>query len=469
MSSFSQIAMMSSALRSFQRELDVTGHNISNVDTTGYSRQSANLVAQVPGTAYEGKVLSMGNGVTVSSVNRVRDMFLEARRLDATSELGKLSSEDDAMSKIERVMLETDSNGIGSALDGFFNSWSSLSSNPNQSSWKLQVQNAGNTLATRVRQTYANLQDQKNAAKGDITSQLQKLQSLSNTVATLNDQIRVKSADGAVPNDLLDQRDQALRDMADITDISVQKFGDGSYVVSTGSLVLVNQYGAAKVPTTFDASTNTLSDASGSYKITSGSISGLFGVINNVNSYQSRLDTFANTLRTEVNNIFSGGVTANGATGLKFFNDVTSGPQTGAIDFALDTTGVVGPPAAAGVGTDYNSIVTGTTSSASDGTIALALSELRDTNVAGIGNVTFTSFYANIVGDVGRDAANATAAKATQGSIVTQIDNQIQSVSGVSLDEEMANMLRFQRSYQAAAKALSMFDSLMDDLLSIIR
>lgn len=460
---------MSTALRAFQIQLDTTGHNISNVDTAGYSRQSVTLTQADPTTFASTRWISIGNGVSASAVNRVRDMFLEGRRLKAGSDLGKLNASTEGLGEVESVFSETNGTGISTALDKFWNAWSSLSANPNQSALRQQVQSAGQTLADRIRGSYLGLNDLKNQNAAEITQSLKDLQNLANQVAQLNTEIKNRSAGGGTPNDLEDLRDQAVRKMSEITDVSVSKFSDGSYIVSMGGKTLVDQDGARTVPTTWNAATGTMTDTMGTYTISSGKLAGYFDTINKINSYQTRLDNLANNLRTTVNTLHATGTATNGATGLKFFNDVTSGPQTGAIDFDLDTTGVVGPPASAGVKNDPNAIAAGTTGNSGDGAIALALSKIRDATQAGLGGETINGYYSSLVSDVGRDVSFAKSSLSTQTSVVTQIDNQVQSISGVSLDEEMANMLRFQRSYQAAAKALSTFNSVMDDLLAMLR
>ncbi len=460
--SFQAINTASQALRAFQRELDVTGHNIANVDTPGYSRQVATLQSFNPTTFQDGHAITLGGGVAVSAVNRVRDMFLQARRQSASADLGQSTAMQDGLSRVEATLQEPGGSGIADSITKFFNSWSSLSASPNDPTSKSQVQAAGQTLADKVRGEYLALDDQKAQQSSLVTNAIQGIQSQVNTIAKLNDQIRQEKAIGAEPNDLMDQRDQAVQTLSGMADIQTQAAPDGSVNIYMNQLTLVDSGGARTVPNTWDATTGTLSDANGTYEVRSGQLKGLFDSINKIKSYQTNLDNLANNLRTQVNAIHQTGVNSAGGTGLSFFNDVPVTnpvtPQTGAINFDLDP----------GVKANAQTIAAGQSGNASDGSIALALSKLRDTNIGNLNQRSFNEYFSDLVGQVGTDVSTAKASMDTQTSVAQQIDSQIQSVSGVSLDDEMSNMLRFQRSYQAAAKALSIFDQTTSDLINML-
>ncbi|MCC7229021.1 MAG: flagellar hook-associated protein FlgK, partial [Fimbriimonadaceae bacterium] len=387
---FHGLNMASNALRAFQRALDVTGHNISNVDTPGYSRQTVDFRENDPTSFWMGGLHSLGNGVTIGSVNRIRDAFLERRRLDATGDSGKFLQMADSLNNVQGLFLETGGSGIADAMDKFFNAWSALASNPNEPTVRMQVQQAGATLANRVRTTYQNLSDQANFTNEAITGTLNRVQALSNRIADLNGQIRHKQAEGAEANDLLDLRDQSLRELG----------------------TLVDGAGAVPTPMTFDTTTNTLSNAGGTYDVRSGKLRGLFESAEQIKTYQGNLDNIANQLRTQVNAIHTTGVNPLGNTGVNFFND--SLPQSGAIDFGLD-------PA---VAADPQAIVSSVGGVAGDGGLALSISRMRDQTQAGLGNVTFSRYFENVVSDVGAKSEYWSAQVSTQTSMNDQIDRQ---------------------------------------------
>ncbi|MBC8066310.1 MAG: flagellar hook-associated protein FlgK [Chlorobia bacterium] len=454
---FHGLNMASNALRAFQRALDVTGHNISNVNTVGYTRQSIEFRDNDPTKFWSGGVHSLGNGVSISSVNRIRDAFLEQRKIQATGDTGKYLQMADGLRNVQALFLEPGGSGIADAMDKFFNAWSSLASNPNEPTARMQVQQAGVTLANRVKTTYLALQDQSTFTNEAITDTLNQVQNLSRQVADLNGQIRQKQAEGMEPNDLKDMRDQAVRDLGQLVDIHTFEQPDGTMSVFMNQLTLVDSAGAVPTPMTFNTALGTISDASGTFDVRSGKLRALFESAEQIKTYQGNLDSLANELRTQVNSVHTAGINPLGNTGVRFFND--SLPQSGAIDFNLDPV----------VAADPRAIVSSVTGVAGDGGLALSLSRLRDQSQASLGNTTFGRYFDNMVSDIGRKTEYFEAQVSTQQAMNEQIDNQIQSVSGVSLDDEMANMLRFQRSYQAAAKALTIFDQVAEDLINMVR
>jgi len=458
-SPFMGIDIASRALRAFQYSLDVTGNNISNVNTKGYSRQAADLAQSDPTIFYSGQRISLGSGVTVSTVYRARDMFLQSRRLDAQAEQGRLDTLVTNLGQVDSTLLEPSDDGISSALTSFFDAWSSLASNPNAPASRSEVQMAGQTLANRVKDTYGRLQTLKTQFSSEINSTFDNIDQLSSKIADFNSQIRAANAGGVTPNDLLDKRDQALQELSKLVNVTTYEFGDGSVAVYTGQLNLVDSGGSQPIPRTYNASTQSVTDGKSNYSLKEGKLTGLFQSVTAISSYQTQLDSLANNLRTQVNALHQTGINnlSPATTGLSFFND--SVPQSGAIDFDLS----------AEVKADPDAIAAGTTGKSGDGGLALVLSQLRDTKVVGLGSKTFNGYYTELASGVGSDVDEYTTALSAKAAVLDQIDTQIQSISGVSLDDEMANMLRYQRSYQAAAKMLNMFDQVTDDLINMVR
>ncbi len=459
---FTGLTIASTALRNFQRALDTTGHNISNVNTPGYSRQRVNFSESTATTFYSGGgQLTLGTGSSITSLERIRDQFLDVRMRGTTSDQGRLGTLNNSLGQVQSVFTDVNGKGINDALSSFFTSWTNLAANPGQAASRLQVQAAGQTLTNQIRGTYGQLQtlqqQQTDAVHGTITD----IQMLANKIADLNQQVRLSSSEGGSPNDLLDQRDQALLDLSKLTNVSANVFQDGTMVVNVSGFNLVDAQGANQFPTSsYDAASMTVSDGTHSYTIKGGQLAGLMQSQTSTSNYMAKLDNLANTLKTQINALHEGGINPLGNTGVQFFNDVTPpATQTGAADFDLS----------AAVKADPNAIVTSVDGTSGDGGIALALSQLQDAKLAGLGNNTFGGFYTNLVAQVGSEVNVSATALDTQNSVAQQIDSQIQAVSGVSLDDEMSNMLQFQRSYQAAAKVLSIFDQVTQDVINMIK
>ncbi|MFN8220876.1 MAG: flagellar hook-associated protein FlgK [Fimbriimonadales bacterium] len=453
--SFYGISLASRALRAFQSALDVTGHNVANASTTGYTRQIADLSGAY-GVRVNGlQSFILGGGVDVASVNRSRDVFLAMRMQSTQSEISRSDAMLSTLKQIEGVMNEPGANGIGSALDKFFDSWSALAANPGEASLKMQVQTAASTLASRIRSVYREVSGQASQANEQVTTTFDRIDQLTSSIANLNSQIRQGSANGAKPNDLMDQRDQMVNELSSLMNVQTSENSDGTVQVMLSGYALVDYSGSRPIPRTFDANAQTVTDPATnlSLPVTGGRLAGQFQAIVRAGSMQSDLDKLATTIRDQVNALHVTGTNQYGTTDLDFFGG------TGAGDFDLSNF----------IKNDAGAIATGTSGRPGDGGLALALAGLRDTKVAGLGNLSMKQFYGGVVSGIGNDIATQQTNLETHQAVAEQITGQIEAVSGVNLDDEMANMLRFQRSYQAAAKTLSIFDQVTEDLIGLIR
>jgi flagellar hook-associated protein 1 FlgK len=457
---FSAIDTLSSALDAFQTELSVTGNNVSNVNTPGYTREQADLAQAPTITQTAGHAISVGNGVTVGSVNRIQNMFLQQQSQTASADSGQLSSMSNGLAAIQSVLNEPGTSGVSNALSSFFNAYSGLASNPSDPSQQLAVQTAAMTLTQRVQTLSQNLSSQAAQNGQSITTTVQSIQTAINNIANDNQQIHLASTSTSMPNSLLDKRDQDINTLSSLVGVQSQINPDGTANVSMNGMTLVDQSGAIQFPSTYSAANSTVTSANGTtFPVTSGQLAGQFSLSNTITGYQSQLDTLANTVTSQVNALYATATDSAGNTNMQFF--AASAPPAaplGAAGFAL----------APAIAANSSAIATGTSGNASDGGVALAISQLQNSNVAGLGNQTIEGFYTNFVGAIGTQVSYYNTQVSTQTSVTAQIASQVQSVSGVSLDDEMSSMLEYQRSYQASAQALSSINTAMDSLMSML-
>ncbi|HLO99879.1 MAG TPA: flagellar hook-associated protein FlgK [Fimbriimonas sp.] len=456
-SPFQGIETASRALRAFQRSLDTTSNNIANVNTAGYTRQVVELTPTDPGHEYARKLLTIGSGVNVSEINRIRDNQLEHRRHTAFSEQGRSEASLGNLEKVQSTFLDVQGKGISTALDTFFNAWSAMGSDPTSASAKLEVQNAGRDLSKKISNAYQELSGISTSQDEQIQATLVDIQRLSEDIGQLNSEIKKQLAQGGEPNDLFDARDTVIAELSQLINVSTHAASDGTISVFSGNLTLVDQVGARDFPTTYDAATSTVTNSISTWNVSGGKLKGLFDNANTFDTYLTQLDSLANTLRDEVNSIHMSGYTSTGATGQRFFND--SVPQTGAANFALD----------ANIEASVDNIALGATNAAGDGSIGLGISALRDTKLTNLGNKTFKNYFSDVLTGVGRAVTVAKTNLETAYALTEQVEAQIQDVSGVNLDDEMAEMLKYQRSYQAAAKVLNVMDQTIGDLIDMLR
>lgn len=449
---FGGINLASSALRTFQRSMETTGHNIANVNTRGYSRQIVEPAANDPIGFWERNWKSIGTGVHLGTISRVRDAFVDQRQRLNASDANRSGTLAAQLKEIDAIFGEPGEQGISAALSQFFDGWSALGSNPGGAGLKSQVRSAGQRLSDRIQGAYASLLQQEQGIVAEAKATLGRIQSLGDQIAELNKAIREQSMNQGSPNDLLDQRERAVQELASLVDVQVSEFADGTFSISAGGFALVDGAGARTFPSEIDLATGTIGQGADRLALRGGTLSGLMQSLEETRGQRDAMDLFANTLRQEVNALH-----ATGSGGTNFFSDPSTAP--GAAGMRLSNEVLLSPDA----------VATGASDAAGDGSVALGLALLRDRGLAGLGGRTAEDWFASRMSSLGEAAGRAEDQHQTHLAVGAQIEKQQQAVSGVSLDEELSSMLQYQRSYQASAQALKMFDQMTEELLAMLR
>ncbi|MCZ4492844.1 MAG: flgK [Conexibacter sp.] len=434
--SFGGLNTALSGVTAQQRALDVTSHNIANVETPGYSRQEAVFGARpsltIPaGAKLDGTGAQLGQGVDVLTYRRLRDDFLDLqfRAQNMTGGQADVTA--------QRLGLAQDALGSGDAalgkqLDKFWSSWQTLAANPQSASAKSAVVGIAQTLAQRFSTLDADFNTigtQATAAVTDLLGPQGPIKPIADELAKLNTQINLQQGVGQQPNDLLDRRDLLLDQLSRYGQVSVgpdptldaqgQPAYPGMVQVSFGgaATALVSQ-STVTMPTTA-----TLSATPG------GQLGGLQDVAGKMAAYRTTLSGLASSIITSVNSAAA--------------SPVFSG--TGATDMAVVATSATISAGASG-------------GPAGDNSVALAIAGLR-------GGAVDTG-YAGLIGTIGADVRTAESNSTTSTSVLDSLTARRQSVAGVSMDEEMTNMIRYQRGYQAAARALTTMDEMLNTLIN---
>lgn len=448
--SFFGINIASQALRNFEAALNVTGHNLANLNTDGYSRQTVGMSPSTPITFFGANPLTMGTGSLISSISRVRDQFIEGRIIQSGAAQGRLNQMLTSMRNIEGVFGEPGTRGISDAMSKMFDSWSQLSSNPADEGSRLSVRLQSGLFAGRMRETNNQLIGQFVSLQTETKATIADINQIANQVSELNAEIRSSLGSGAVPNDLLDQRDRLVNQLSGLVDVRTQILPDGAMTVFVGQHTLVDQVSSRPLPTSFDAANSTVYNSTETIQIRGGRLAGLLGGINQVQGYRQQLDNLANEVRSQINSLHQTGTNLNNTTGINIFSGTV-----GASDLDIDPAIIA----------DLKNISSGTSGRPGDNGLATALAGLRDTAMTNLGGSSPTQFFSSLVGRLGQDTNFYAASADSQSAIATQLEAQRQSVSGVNQDEELALMLKYQRSYQAAAKVLTIMDQVTDELI----
>ncbi|MEA2177215.1 MAG: flagellar hook-associated protein 1 [Solirubrobacteraceae bacterium] len=430
MTSISTFSGLQTSLRGLlaqQRSLDVTAHNIANAQTEGYTRQEAVLGASLPYTINSGVLVGgqgaqLGQGVDVLEFRRMRDSFLDLQYRAQNMSLGDKTATADGLARVEEQLGEPSDDAISGLLGKYWDAWGALEANPTDGAAKAAVVAGGQALTGALKDLDARL----SALSGTAAAEYASLTSdpgndvgvYANQLASLNQAIKEQTAAGRQPNDLLDQRDLVLDKLSELGQVSTSDTdGDGALDVSFGGAAtpLVNgSTGAVTWPQTLTSP--------------GGKLGALQNLQTTIAGYRTQLDAVASSLASGVN-------AAHGTP--PFFTGTTA--ATIAVNVTVAT-------------------LQGGTGAAGDNSIARAVGGLR--------NGAIDAGYTGLVRKVASDASEANRALTTQDSIVSTLSERRQSVSGVSLDEEMTNMIRFQRGYQASSRAMSTMDEMLDTLIN---
>lgn len=448
-----------------QIALEVIGHNTANVNTPGYSRQIAGLVSGDPtSVALESGLAQLGTGVTVGSISRIRDEYLDRRIYSASGDQGALVNLRDTLARVEAVYGEPGGNGIGQLLTDFFKSFSELSNKPEDEGLRNVVRGAADKLAGAFRGLNSSLSQFAVDGTARITAKIAEANDIGTQLAALNKQIRTDVAAGQAPNDLYDQRGALLDRLSGIVDFQITSAIDpnsrkpnGEILVTIGGSAFVQGGQSTPLPTTTSVSGSTvgLTTSTGAFiPLRTGELTGIIKGANQVAGYQADLNTLASTLITNVNARHSVGYGLDGATGRPFF----SGSDAGSIAVSaaiMQSSRVI---AAANPPVPPNNFSPG------NGENARAIFAIGSTAL--LNGQTLNGYYNGRIASIGADSRSYKSLADNQQKLTAALRSQQSSISGVSLDEELTRMMQFQRGYQAAARVINVMDDVLNTVIN---
>ncbi|MCK4257406.1 MAG: flagellar hook-associated protein FlgK [Halanaerobiales bacterium] len=455
------------ALKAHRRALDVTAHNIANANTEGYTRQRAVLSTTIPYTLpsmnNRKEAGQVGTGVEVSQILRLRNAFVDKRLHDNTSSKSEWEQRSNALNEIELIFGEPSDAGLRSSLDNFWSSLQELQNSPENSAVRAAVRQSAASLTDIFSSLRGQLNDFRWSLDGHIKNKVGEINSISHRIADLNQQISQASSKGDSPNDLLDKRDLLIDELSKIVDIEVYVDSRSKANVMIGgySLVSGNTYNELEIHS--NSNRDGLVDIkwakSGEYlKVQSGEIAGLLDARDNkVAYYVNELDTMAQVFIAKFNTIHQKGYGLDNSTGISFFEG-TNASNIKVSDAIMDEINGLNKIAAA---SQLDSV--------GDGSNALNLSQVMQNGVLNGNNSTMGDYWGGIISSLGIDTQRSKGMTDNFDSITQQLEQQRASLSGVSLDEEMANIIVFQQAYNAAAKLIQTQSEMMDVLNGILR
>ncbi|HVW32751.1 MAG TPA: flagellar hook-associated protein FlgK [Acidimicrobiia bacterium] len=448
MSDFSGLRIALSSLYAQQKALQVTGQNIANVNTEGYSRQRVEMTADSgPVTpAIQSRYPGPGMGVLTGDTTRLRDQFLDVRSYQEHAVQAGLKESQSVLSRVELAFDEPSDDGISKLMSNFLAGFDDVANNPDDNAARAQLVEQGQTLTSAFTQLDSALATQRSSSIAELDSLVGEVNNAAARIAELNQNITSAVNNGFSPNELMDQRDQLISQLADQVGVTIQNGDHGQVDVYIGGTALV------RGPKVSNLQVEVGTDPAQTVKVTwadddypagvSGSAGGLLSAINDViPRYRDGLKAVAQQLASDVNALHSTGYALDGSTGRPFFTTDPTGAVVVNPDIVADPTLIA---------------ASGSPGATRDGSVAQQIAELT-----GVGDR-----YQQLVVKLGVESQAVNRRVDVQASIVQNVDAARDSVSGVNLDEEMTSMLQFQHAYDAAARFLTAVDQTLDTLIN---
>jgi flagellar hook-associated protein 1 FlgK len=441
------------SMAAYQRAMDATAHNIANASNPLYSRQRVVFGTENPQILGG---MSWGTGVKIDQLLRVREQLTDSQIRTNNQKFYNNNERSSINGQIEVLLSEPSELGISTLMESFFSSWSELSVTPNSSSLRNDVIRSAEKLASKVNNVYEGLDIIKGDLLNDAKAKVTELNSLLSQVQSLNVQINEATLMGSAPNDLLDSRDAVIDELSKLVNITVSYDSNNAASISVGGVFAADAANSAEFKLTEINGKLSIATKDGS---TAANINGgeLFAVTdvysNQIPKHQAKLDSVINTLVESVNNIHVTGysITNPPGTGVNFFEGYENGVLKINADILDDPNNI----AVSSDGTDGN------------GDIAVLIAGLNGSKV--LGGSTLAESYSTLVSEIGNNKLSADQLAESSRLVLQQLETQKASNSGVSIDEEMTNMLMYQRSYDASAKMIRVADEMLQTILSLVR
>jgi len=467
-----------------QTALTVASHNIANANTPGYSRQRVEMETSIPVPGLIPGAGQMGSGVEIAEIKRVREDFLDYQVREESSTMGKWEAIRDNLEEVELIFMEPSETGFNEFMGEFWNGWQKVSKFAESSPIRTTLKETAVALTDVFRHMHEQLTEINKDIQDQVEITITGINAIAERIAHLNEQIVNVELTQENPNDLLDKRDLALDELAKIAKISKTDCVDGdgnttgAIKIEIGGTVIVDDSGAHEI---------------NSVTVNDGKIAGLLEVgggddiTGSVQHYINKLDTLAVSLAKAVNDIHSTGKTLDGSQGGNFF--VFIGEDGNEIDLStvdwdkpfssgLSAAGIyVNPEIAEDVSQIAAARDEGGIFLEGNGATALEIAQLKDSyleydaenrvlSLSDTGGTTFGNFYKDMIAELGVVTDESQRMVINQEALLNQVKNRRESLTGVNLDEEMANMVNFQHAFQASARVISVLDEMLDTIIN---
>ena len=461
----SAIEIGKNGLNVYRIATEVTGENIANVNTPGYSRQRVMLETAPPTTA---NGFPMGTGVKITAIERYYDGLLQQQLVNAQTTQGFDTTKSTVLQQIEPSFNEVTNDGIGTAVANYFSAWQDLSLNPGGSAERQVVLTRAQILTDNFHYVSKALNDTISVQNASLVPLTDSINITLTNIAQLNGQIRTTELVSGNANEIRDQRDQLVRDLSLKIGITFTENSDGTtdvkYADNGAALVTGSNAGAFSLdktaPNSFVIQLTPPGGVLATVTPTTGQLGATVALRDKIiPDYLTQVDTLAKSIADAVNTQHSAGFSPTGGTAQNFFTPLAVVAGSAAA-FSIDAGLNINTIAASG-----NALLPG------DNSNALAIGRLTNDNTvpSGLPTATFSSYYSSLVSKIGLDVQSSKTTVSQDEAFTMQLSLLRESNSGVSLDEELTNLIKYQRSYQASSKLITTATEMIDVVIGMIR
>ncbi len=439
------------ALSAYQSAIETTARNISNVGNENYVRRRTDI----------GSLISPNSGMAFrekDNVQRLESGFIQRQLWYKNQFMGRYESDEVLYSQIESLFNEPGESGLANVMHEFWNAWSDLANDPESNTARAIVKDRGILLSNTFNQLDIDLNNMQREVGYDIQETVSQVNRLLNEIKTINE-----TAGSSYSYDLADTRDAAITELSKIMNIEVSE--DSNHVVSitTGGNVLVPLVNGdfinvmnATVPhfTEYYTVDVSFSEGGSLNAVTGGVLGSLLEAHNQkIPDYLQDMNALAVSIAEEVNSVHKTGFNLDNDTGIDFFSPNIDGADT----FTVNSQIISDPILIA---------TSNATDEAGNGALALRIADLQNGYL--LQGVKFSDYYNTMLSEVGSKVQEANFLRTSQEMVVNSLQNQRDSISGVSLDEEMTNLIKYEQAYQAASRMIAVADELIQSVLALI-
>lgn len=435
------------------RSIGVASHNIANANTEGYSRQRVDLSP----VDYKKGGWSIGIGVTVDQITRLRSDILTGQIQQQETALGELKEREFIFTQLEGILHNSADGNLDNLVNRFFDAFNTLAAQPENISLREDVVRNANNLVNKFQSVAAGIDQVSTATVQSAKDQTSEINRLLSEIADLNIPITRGGARGRADNFSLDLQDKKLTELSKLVDMTYSRTDTGMAEVKIGGIVVITADKAETIRPEIDLGNNVFR-----LRLSNGvaleRVGGTLGA--KIDAYRSiipgvkeQVDNLAKTIATEVNDVHRSGFGLNGATGTNFFSPDT----TGASSIALNQSIISNPRLIATA-----SVV----NAPGNNTVAREIANIVNKDL--FNGRTVGQFALSIASGIGSELASTRTAMETTEATRNLLFSQQEEISGVNIDEELTNLIKFQTAYQASARVLQTASTMMDTLLGIV-